>query len=241
MTEKIRLQKWLSQQGFCSRAEAENLVCQHKITINGKMARLGDKVCDDDLILVNRQEVAVQKKSTIVIAFYKPVGVETTMANLPDTKTINDFDFRAGRVFPIGRLDKASDGLLLLTNDGDLANRIAHPSRHQEIEYLVSTKQQISREIITAFQRGVEIDKKKTLPAQAEIINLPNQKRSNVMKLILHEGRNRQIRKVCQEFGFNVTRLLRIRVGKIKLGEMKVGKFRYLSPTEIQSLKNSGK
>lgn len=233
--EKIRLQKFLSQQGICSRRQAETYIRERRVMVNDSIATLGDRVGESDEISLDGKVLTVKKDiKRVVVLFFKPKGVETTMGSVPGTKTIVDFDFGVGRVFPIGRLDKDSQGLLLLTNDGDLANKLAHPRYQKEKEYLVSV---VSKEKVESIEvkaqklsRGIKIDGRETQSCKVNVVQ------DDVLQFILKEGRNRQIRKMCEAVGLDVVDLLRVRVGKIKLGEMKPGKFRILSETEIGSL-----
>lgn len=229
----IRLQKFLSEQGICSRRSAEDMICQKKIIINGRLATLGDKVSPQDEIIVNGQKLIPQKKESIVFAFYKPKGVESTLKIIEGVKTLMDFDFKNYRVFPIGRLDKDSRGLLLLTNDGDLCNQVAHPRYEHEKEYLVTVDKPLTSQIMKQLSEGILINEKKTKKCITEQIS------SNVFRIVLKEGRNRQIRKMCEALELTVQDLVRIRVKNIHLGDLPVGKYRILSSVETKRLTDS--
>ena len=227
----LRLQKYLSEQGFCSRRKAEELIRQKKILINGAFVTLGDKVSDTDVIVINGEKLIPRKKPSIVLAFHKPKGVECTLSKRENTKTLVDFNFGKDRFFPIGRLDKDSRGLLLLTNDGDLCNRISHPRHEHDKEYLVTVDRKLTPECIYTLSHGVLLNEKKTKSCEVELI------KSKVFRMVLQEGRNRQIRKMCESLEYKVTDLIRIRVKNIHLGELPAGKYRVLSSAETKGLK----
>ena len=230
--QEVRLQKFLSGYGVASRRAIEEKIKQGKIVIDGKKALLGQKVTGQEKILIDglifKPQHPVQK--TKVLAFYKPKGVECTMVKLQKGKTLIDFPFREKGFFPIGRLDKNSQGLFLLTNEGLLANRIMHPRYEHEKEYLVSVREKFSPGILKKFASGLVIDGYKTKPCVAEKVN------TSVFRVVLKEGRNRQIRKLCEVCGLTVTDLLRVRIQNIWLGHMKPGKWRILSDTEVKGL-----
>lgn len=229
----MRVQKYLSDLGFCSRKQAENLIRQGKIIVNGKKTLLGDKVSGDETIVIDGQ--ALLRKKTPekkVLVFYKPKGVGCTLSARPAMKTLLDFDFGPDRVFPVGSLDIDSHGLLLLTNDGELGNRLAHPSSEHEEEYLVTVNGSITAEIIDIFRQGVMLERKRTAQCSVE------QAGDNVLRFVLHEGRNRQIRKMCNAVGMKVLDLQRIRIGTIVLEELLPGNWKVLDATEFKRLKN---
>ena len=231
MKEKIRLQKFLSQKGLFSRREVENMIRQKRLTINGKLATLGDRVIQGDQIFLDGVYLDIPKKiKRVVIAFFKPSGVECTWEKNSEEKTLADFDFRQ-LVFNIGRLDKDSHGLLLLTNDGELANQLMHPKYKKEKEYLVVTNKDFDESFIKKLSEGIEISPKKiTQKCFVEKVE------SKIFHIILKEGKNRQIRRMCEKLNYRVMDLLRIRMGKIYLGDLKEGKFRFLSEIEVKSL-----
>ncbi len=232
ISDPIRLQKFLSEQGICSRREAEDLIEKGKIFVNEKKSKLGDKVTGEETILCDGKKVFFKKNiSSKVIAWHKPIGVEVTFQNLHGGKTLNDFNFGTERVFPIGRLDKDSHGLLLLTNDGDLANNIAHPSFSHEKEYVVAVDQSLTSKVLEKLSSGtIVLDKVKIQPCVVE------QLKEDVFRIVLKEGRNRQIRKMCEACDLKVKELLRVRVKNIWLNELPVGKWRVLSSKEVETL-----
>ncbi len=232
MTEKTRIQKYLSQKGLFSRRECERYIRSKRIAINGELAVLGDRVNDEDVIWLDGEALEIKKSiKKRVLAFYKPIGVESTLKANYESKTLADFDFK-GRVFPIGRLDKNSHGLLLLTNDGELSNRLMHPKYKKEKEYLVVVNKPITSIFLAQMSKGVFLRQKKftTSPCTIEKIE------DHIFRIILTEGKNRQIRRMCEALGFKVKDLLRIRIGNCYLGELKVGKYRVLGEKEIKSL-----
>lgn len=231
MNEEVRLQKFLSQQGFFSRREAENMIRKNRLTINGKLATLGDRVSIEDVICLDGNCLEFSKNiKKIVLAFYKPRGVESTWEKDLETKTLAHYDFKQ-RVFNVGRLDKDSHGLLLLTNDGELANRLMHPKYRKEKEYLVVLNKEFDDKFLKKMSNGIVLSKHKTTKKC-----FVERVESKIFRIILTEGQNRQIRRMCETLDYKVVDLLRIRVGKIYLGDLKEGKYRYLSEIEIKGL-----
>jgi 23S rRNA pseudouridine2604 synthase len=231
-SDPIRLQKFLSSQGVCSRREAESFIEKGKIFVNGKKATLGDKVTGSENIIFNGVKISVRKNiQSIVLVWHKPTGVEVTFQNEHGGKTLNDFDFGSERVVPIGRLDKDSHGLLLLTNDGDLANEIAHPSYSHEKEYVVVVTTTLTPKILERLSSGtLEVNKERVQPCEVHQI------KENVFRIILKEGKNRQIRRMCEACDLKVKELLRVRVNNIWLNELPIGKWRKLSSLEVEQL-----
>ncbi len=228
----MRLQKFLSQQGFCSRREAEHLIATSKILIDDRMATLGDKVEGTETILIDGKKLIVRDPEKIVLIWNKPIGVEVTFENKHGGKNLSSFDFGPERVVPIGRLDKDSHGLLLLTNDGDLCNFLAHPRYEHSKEYVVTVDKNISPVEIDRLGNGsIRLNNKFVKPCIVEQIK-PNQ-----FKIILEEGRNRQIRKMCEACHLNVKDLFRTRVKTIEIENLKVGEWRKLSEKEVDELR----
>lgn len=236
--DRIRLQKFLSQCAVASRRKSEELIEQGKVKINGHVAHLGDKVSPKkDTVTVHGKKV-IMKKEHYYIMLHKPRGFITTMDDEMGRKCVAQLVKDVGaRVYPVGRLDKDSEGLLLMTNDGDFANHMMHPSKHIPKTYRVTVRPDISDEQLYQLQDGVEIDGRMTSPADIHII----QKEDNrvVLEFIIYEGRNRQIRKMCEAVGLDVARLKRVAVGSIKLGMLQQGKWRELSEDEVHKLKVS--
>ncbi len=203
-----------------------------KILVNGKTASVGDEVSGKEDIIIDGQILLVKKSpGKKVLAFYKPRGVECSLSAVHAARTLLNFDFGADRVFPIGRLDNESHGLLLLTNDGALGNRLAQPGPEHEEEYLVAVKGVATSETLARLARGVTLERKKTAPCRVE--HLADKR----LRFILHDGRNRQIRKMCEAVGLHVEDLLRVRIGAIELDTLAEGEWRALNDAEFQALK----
>lgn len=237
--EKIRLQKILSDSGICSRRKAEELISQGLVKVNGKTAKLGDKANDKDVIIVNGERVRYSKKrKKIYIMLNKPRGYVTTMSDELDRRCVTELlEGVEDRVYPVGRLDRNSEGLLLFTNDGKFANDIMHPSRHISKTYRVTVHSKITDEQIVALTEGVELDGRLTLPATVNV-ELDSPERS-VMRITIREGRNRQIRRMCEAVGLEVVRLRRTSIGPVKLGMLKPGAWRELTAEELRALRNA--
>lgn len=237
--EKIRLQKILSDSGICSRRKAEELISQGQVRVNGRVAKLGDKANDKDVIMVGGERVHYTKKRRkYYIMLNKPRGYVTTMSDELDRRCVTELLTGIDeRVYPVGRLDRNSEGLLLFTNDGKFANDIMHPSRHVSKTYRVTVHSKITDEQIVALSEGVDLDGKMTLPATVNV-ELDSPERS-VMRITIHEGRNRQIRRMCEAVGLEVVRLRRTSIGPVKLGMLKPGAWRELSAEEVRALRNA--
>ena len=235
--EKIRLQKILSDSGVCSRRKAEELISAGEVYVNGRKAKLGDKANERDVIMVGGERVRYTKKRRkIYIMLNKPRGYVTTMADELDRKCVTELLTGVDeRVYPVGRLDRNSEGLLLFTNDGNFANDIMHPSRHISKTYRVTVHSKITDDQIVSLTDGVELDGRKTLPATVSV-ELDTPERS-VMRITIHEGRNRQIRRMCEAVGLEVVRLRRTSIGPVKLGMLKPGTYRELTKAEVNGLR----
>ena len=231
--EKIRIQKALSECGITSRRKAEELIKQNLVSVNGKTAKIGDKVdLSRDKILVNGKLVA-RKEKKYYIMLHKPRGFVSTMNDEFGRKCVADLvrDVPA-KIYPVGRLDKDSEGLLLMTNDGDFSNAILHPSRHVEKKYRVTVKPKANEKQLVELSSGMEIDGYKTEPARITV--LKDAEDRTVLEVIIKEGRNRQIRKMCEQVGLNVARLKRISIGQLKLGMLQPRQWRDLSIQEVK-------
>ena len=232
---EVRLQKFLAESGVASRRKSEELIVQGKVKVNGRVAMIGDKIDPKkDTVTVNGKKIVKTKTFTYVV-LHKPRGFITTMSDEKDRKCvaelIKDVD---GRVYPVGRLDKDSEGMLLFTNDGAFANAMTHPTKHVPKTYRVTVRPSISEEQITALTQGVIIEDRKTAPAEVRVIT--KEEGRVVLEIILYEGRNRQIRKMCEEVGLEVARLKRTAIGSIKLGMLKQGAWRHLTEDEVRKL-----
>ncbi len=227
MEEKTRINKYLSEVGFCSRREADKIISQGRVYINREIAVLGSKVSRDDQVKVDGEEInKIEEK--IYIAFNKPVGIECTGNQKVKNNIIDYINFNK-RLFTIGRLDKDSEGLILLTNNGDIVNNVLRAENKKEKEYLVTVNKKIDKDFIQKMRGGVRIMGKLTKKCYVE------KTYENQFKIILTQGLNRQIRRMCNTLGYRVTKLKRIRVMDIQL-DTKVGEYRFLDEKEIKQL-----
>lgn len=233
--DRIRLQKYLSMCAVASRRKAEELIAQGKVKVNGKVAEIGDKVSPrHDTVTVSGRKIVANKKHYYIM-LHKPRGFITTMDDEMGRKCVAELVSDVGaRVYPVGRLDKDSEGLLLMTNDGEFANHMTHPSKHIPKTYRVTVRPDVTEEKLTAFAAGMEIDGRITAPADAHIIE--KQDNRVVLEIVLYEGRNRQIRKMCETLGLEVARLKRTSIGSLKLGMLHPGKWRELTEDEVHKL-----
>ncbi|MBR4626694.1 MAG: rRNA pseudouridine synthase [Ruminococcus sp.] len=237
--EKIRIQKMIADSGYCSRRKAEELMSQGRVKLNGHPVKPGDKCGYKDLLTIDGERLAMpRKKNFVYIMLNKPRGYVTTVSDELDRRCVMDLltDVEE-RVYPIGRLDRNSEGLLLFTNDGGFANDIMHPSRHVSKTYRVTVRPDISDEQLVALSSGVEIDGRKTLPAN--VIVKEKEAERVVLLITIKEGRNRQIRKMCEAVGLEVARLKRISIGPLKLGMLKPGTWRELTPDELRAMRTA--
>lgn len=236
--DRIRLQKFLSQCAVASRRKSEELILAGKVKVNGKVAGLGDKINPKrDTVTVSGKKIVSNKKHYYIM-LHKPRGFITTMEDEMGRKCVAQLVKDVGaRVYPVGRLDKDSEGLLLMTNDGEFANHLTHPSKHVPKTYRVTVRPTVTEEQLLKFNEGIEIDGRKTAPADVHVIDKSENR--VVLEIILHEGRNRQIRKMCEELGLEVARLKRTHIGSIKLGMLPQGKWRELTEDEVHKLKVS--
>ncbi len=238
--EKIRIQKIISESGFCSRRKAEELIEKRRVKLNGRPVKLGDKANPrKDIITVDDERIFVdRKKQYVYLMLNKPRGYVTTMEDEMGRRCVTELlEGVSERVYPVGRLDRNSEGLLLFTNDGNFANDVMHPSKHITKTYRVTVRPDINDEQLIALAEGVVIDGKKTMPATVNVIT--KQQGRVVMQIVIREGRNRQIRKMCEAVGLEVARLKRTSVGPIKLGMLKPGTYRDLTAEELRALRNS--
>lgn len=233
--DRIRLQKYLSMCAVASRRKAEELIAQGKVKVNGKVAEIGDKVSPrHDTVTVSGRKIVANKKHYYIM-LHKPRGFITTMDDEMGRKCVAELVSDVGaRVYPVGRLDKDSEGLLLMTNDGEFANHMTHPSKHIPKTYRVTVRPDVTEEMLIAFAAGMEIDGRITAPADAHIIE--KQDNRVVLEIVLYEGRNRQIRKMCETLGLEVARLKRTSIGSLKLGMLHPGKWRELTEDEVHKL-----
>lgn len=237
--EKIRIQKMIADSGYCSRRKAEELISKGKVKLNGHPVKLGDKCNFHDIITVCGERIVVKRKRSFVyIMMNKPRGYVTTVSDELDRRCVMDLlEGVDERVYPVGRLDRNSEGLLLFTNDGELANSIMHPSRHVAKTYRVTVRPDVNDDQLVELSGGVMIDGRMTEPAN--VVVKEKQAGRVVLLITIHEGRNRQIRKMCEAVGLEVARLRRISIGPIRLGMLKPGTWRELTADELRALRTA--
>ena len=234
--EQIRLNKYLSEQGVCSRREADRLMEAGKVTVDGHVAAMGEKVTGQETILCNGKGIGKaaggKKIKPVLLIVNKPRGVVCTTSDKDRALNVVELVKYPARVYPVGRLDKDSEGLLLMTNQGDLANRIIHAGSLHEKEYMVTVDQPFNAAFIKKMRDGVELKELKvtTRPCEVEAIG------PKTFKIVLTQGLNRQIRRMCEELGYYVVTLKRIRIMNIHLGKLKTGDFRRATPKELEEL-----
>ena len=226
----VRLNKWIADSGYCSRREADRLIEDKKVTIDGRTGTLGDRVLPDMKVCVNGKPVGRQTHK-VYIALNKPEGVVCT-ADPPEPMNVVDYIGHDERIFPIGRLDKDSNGLLLMTNDGEIVNRILRAAGKHEKEYVVTVNKPITPEFLQKMSEGVEILDTVTLPCKI------TQEGKCCFRLVLVQGLNRQIRRMCEALGYRVLTLTRVRIMNITLGRLKPGHWRNLTSAELETLMN---
>ncbi len=233
----VRLQKFMADCGVASRRKSETLIENGAVKVNGKVAVIGDKINPDtDKVYVHNKRIVLKKKGgKRYIMLNKPRGFVTTMSDERGRKCVADLikDIPE-RVYPVGRLDKDSEGLLLMTNDGDFANTVTHPKKEINKVYHVTVKPDMPDDAAKKIMKGVVIDGRKTAPCEVRVISRGDE-RAN-LEMVLHEGRNREIRKMCELFGIEVIRLKRIAIGSVKMGKLKRGMWRDLTADEVKKL-----
>ncbi len=234
---KIRLQKHLSECGIASRRKAEELIAAGKVKINGHIAEIGARVDPKRDKVTVRGKAVVPVNEKVYIMLNKPRGFVTTMSDELGRKTVSDLVADAGaRIFPVGRLDRDSEGLLIMTNDGDFANKLTHPSSHVNKTYRVTVKGAAEEEQLLEMKEGIELDGRKTLPCDCFVAERKPDR--TVLIFVLNEGRNRQIRRMCEAVGLEVLRLKRTEIAGVKLGMLPQGKWRPLNEREMRRLTN---
>ncbi|MCL6606175.1 MAG: 23S rRNA pseudouridine(2604) synthase RluF [Paenibacillus sp.] len=224
----MRINKFISDTGYCSRREADKLVEAGRVTINGEQAVLGSQAVPGDDVRIDGQALETESK-TVYIALNKPTGITSTTEE-HIRGNIVDFVGHHERIFPIGRLDKDSEGLILLTNDGDIVNKVLRAEGQHEKEYVVTVDRPITSSFLAGMSTGVKIMGEKTLPCEVTRMT------DRVFRIILTEGKNRQIRRMCSAFGYEVRKLQRIRIMNIRLGALQMGEWRDLTPEEKKEL-----
>lgn len=226
--EPMRLNKYLSDSGCCSRREADRLVEQGKVLIDGEVATLGQKVVPGQKIVVNGKPLK-REEERILIAFNKPRGIVCTTSKKEKDNIVDYLNFDK-RIYPVGRLDKDSEGLILLTNKGDIVDKILRGSNYHEKEYVVTVNKKLTKEFMEGMQAGVPILDTVTRPCTLYPVN------DRTFRIIISQGLNRQIRRMCEYFGYRVQKLKRVRIMNIQLGHLKTGAYRHISNAEWKQL-----
>jgi len=231
MSEPKRLNKFLSEAGYCSRREADRLIDAGRVTINDIIPEMGTKVVDGDIVKVDGEIIGERKKEFVYLAFNKPVGIVCTTDTRVEKDNIIDYINYPKRIFPIGRLDKPSEGLILLTDDGDIVNKILRASNNHEKEYVVTVDKPISQTFIERMSGGMYLEELKQRTKKCKVKKIDR----FTFSIVLTQGLNRQIRRMCSYLGYEVQTLKRIRIMNINL-DIKVGEYRELTPSEFNTL-----
>lgn len=238
--EKVRIQKIIADSGYCSRRRAEQYIQNGEVKVNGRPCSIGDKADPrNDLITVNGEKIKSDGVTLRYIKLYKPRGYVTTMSDEQGRKTVTDLlEGIEERVYPIGRLDRTSEGLLLLTNDGAFANDIMHPTKHVAKTYRVTVSEKVTEEQVNKLMSGVEIEPNvMTRPCVVNI--LIEEEERTVLEFIIKEGKNRQIRRMCEAVNLTVKRLRRTSIAGVKLGMLKPGEYADLTKEEMRILRSA--
>ena len=227
--KETRINKYLSEVGYCSRRAADKLIEQGRVTINGEVPLMGTKIARGDKVCVDGKAVSKSEEAAVYIVLNKPTGIVCTTDTKVEKNNIIDFINYPKRIFPVGRLDKASEGLILLTNDGDIVNKILRSRNNHEKEYIVHVDKKINADFVNKMSQGIPILETITRPCKVKKIG------EHRFKIVLTQGLNRQIRRMCEYLGFREIRLNRVRIMNIKL-DIKVGEYRNLSINELKEL-----
>jgi len=235
MEEKkvTRINKYLSEIGFCSRRAADRMIDEGRIEINGSIPEMGTKVSEEDEIRVDGKIVQNQNIKKVYIALNKPIGIVCTTDNEVEPDNIVDYINYPTRIFPIGRLDKPSEGLIFLTNDGDIVNKILRARNNHDKEYVVTVDRRITSEFLNKMSNGIPI--LDTVTKKCEVKEMSSYK----FKITLTQGLNRQIRRMCEFLDYRVIKLKRIRIMDVELGDLRVGEWRHLTQDELDGINNS--
>jgi 23S rRNA pseudouridine2604 synthase len=227
--KQTRINKYLSEVGYCSRRAADKLIEQGRVTINGKVPEMGTKISEDDKVRVDGELISEPKEKPVYLAFNKPVGIVCTTDTRVEKNNIIDFIAYPKRIFPIGRLDKPSEGLIFLTNDGDIVNKILRARNHHEKEYIVTVDKPVTEDFLRKMRNGVPI--LDTVTRKCEVEKIDNRQ----FKIILTQGLNRQIRRMCEYLEYRVKKLKRVRIMNVEL-DIPVGKYRDLTKAELSEI-----
>lgn len=226
----MKVDKYIARAGYTSRRKAYDLIGEKRVTVNGKIATYSTKINEGDVVLIDDKKLEIKAFVPVVIAFNKPRGIVCTTEKIPGN--IIDAINYPEKIYPVGRLDKNSEGLILLTNEGSLIDKISNASNRHEKEYVVTLNLPVRKQFLTEIQQGVVIQNEKTLPCKAWLE--PGTKR--IFRIILTQGLNRQIRRMCTVYNYQVIKLQRVRVMNIELGKLKAGEWRSFTAEEINNL-----
>ncbi len=236
--EEIKLQKYVSDCGLMSRRAAEREIEAGNFQVNGVTATIGMRVDpNNDAVTYKGKSVTAESGRKVYIMLYKPKGVVTTMSDEKGRKSVKDIVDVGVRVYPVGRLDLNSEGLLLMTNDGELTNAITHPRNEIQKVYTVTLKGKVENEELDRLRAVRDLDGEKIAPFGLELVTRNDQ--NSVVKFTLSEGKNREIRRICEQVGVNISKLKRVALGPLRLGNMKSGEYRELTSSELRALKNA--
>lgn len=233
MTGGVKIDKYIGTSGFTSRRKAFDLIGEQRVTVNGKVANYSTKVQQGDVVMVDGAQLTPADNRPVVIAYNKPQGIICTSEKIPGN--IIDAVNYPGQVCPVGRLDKDSEGLILLTNIGELNDRITHPKYEHEKEYIVTLNLPVRRQFLNEISTGIDLAGQKTLPCRV----WPEPGTKRIFRIVLKQGLNRQIRRMCNAYDYQVLRLQRVRIMNIPLGKLKPGEWRELETSELHELTSS--
>ncbi|UQS82888.1 rRNA pseudouridine synthase [Bombilactobacillus folatiphilus] len=233
-----RLQKLIAEAGVTSRRKAEELIVNGRVQVNGQVVKqLGSKFTTQDLIEVDG--IAIERSPKVYLMFYKPRGVISSVHDEKGRKVVTDYfkDIIDTRIYPVGRLDYDTSGLLLLTNDGDLTNHLLHPHNQVNKVYIAKISGVVTSRALEQLRHGVKVNGRKTAPAKSEIMSVDRKKQTSLVKLVIHEGMNHQVKEMFKQVGFNVVKLRREQVGFLTLNGLVSGDWRFLTNDEVKALK----
>ena len=237
MEEPVRLQKFLSNSGVTSRRKAEELILNGEIKVNGKIVKeLGTKIIPNKDKVTYNGRVIKEKKDYVYILLNKPIGYVTTLKDQFDRSSVLDLVKVNERIVPVGRLDMYTSGALILTNDGDFVYKVTHPKHEIEKTYTVTLTKIVTKNEVQKLKEGIKIDDYITKPAKVKILKIDKEKNQSRLEITIHEGKNRQVRKMCEQIGHKVLALHRSKIGEIGVKDLEIGKWRYLKKEEIEKI-----
>lgn len=234
--EAERLQKFLAEAGVASRRKSEELIEQGRVKVNGKMATLGIKVTSDDFVELDGKRVQKQSEEKVYILLNKPMGYVTTVKDEYDRPTVMELVPNDKRIVPVGRLDMYTSGALILSNDGDFVYRVTHPSKKINKTYRAKVNGKVTEQELQKLRDGVRIEDYVTSKAKVDFIEYDEKTDRSIVEVTIHEGRNRQVRKMFEQIGKEVWRLHRTKIGNLGVEDLKLGKYRYLSKAEVAQI-----